>query len=103
MIDLDTEPKYYGKNIIRYESFVSDFNELLSDENIDMSVIEILSFLIEKFELKNLTTFNIPAYTFLMTVYDDLHIKLLNRFNKRKDIMGEEEKCLQFLRDFKDE
>lgn len=92
------EPKFFGENIIRFESFLSDFNTLMDDKELNWSVTESLSYLIKKYELLNLTYFNSDAYDFLFLVFYRYYKKLKKNNYFADPQIGEEEKDVSLLR-----
>lgn len=98
---LDHIPMFFGQNIIRYESFISDFNKLMSDEETNLNFFEIMLFLADKYELKNMFAFNRQAFSFLVSIFYQYKNAYMNRVNRREDITGEDYDNITLLRKHK--
>jgi hypothetical protein len=94
---VDIQPEYFGKNIIRYENFLSDINILMTDEELHWSVTEALSYLIKKYELINFCYFNRDAYNFLFETFWTYYKKYLYIVNEKEALSGIEEDDMSLL------
>lgn len=92
------EPQYFGKNIIRYENFLYDYNYLLTNEDFKWDNNKALSYLVKKYDMVNITKFNSAAYSFLYMTYYMYHKKYLSMVNNKESNFGVEEKDLNLLR-----
>jgi len=94
----ENHPLYYGKNIVRFEQFLSDLNDLMTDKFNKYSVTEALAILIDKYELRNSAYFNNDSYNFLFYVISTYYKKYIINVNEKKASVGSEETDLSLLR-----
>ena len=93
----NVEPEYFGTNIIRYENFLYDFNILMTDQELNWTVTETISYLIKKYELINFCSFNKDSYNFLFETYWSYYRKYSTLVNEKKDILSTKETDMSLL------